>query len=50
MSITKGVPLKSYSSMKKNLERFRNFLTQKIDFESQNFAIFDIFYSTDRKT
>ena len=39
MSIIKGVPLKSNSSMKK-----------KIDFESQNFAIFDNFYSTDRKT
>ena len=49
MSITKGVPLNSYSSMKKNLERFGYFLTLKIDFESQNFAIFDNFYSTDRK-
>ena len=35
MSITKGVPLKSNSSMKKNLERFWYFLTYKIDFESQ---------------
>ena len=42
MSITKGVPLKSNFSMNKNLERF--------GFESQNFAIFDNFYSTDRKT
>ena len=25
-------------------------MTQKIDFESQNFAIFDNFYSSDRKT
>ena len=31
------------------LERFGYFLTKKIDFESQNFAIFDNFYSTDRK-
>ena len=29
----------------KHLDNF-----QKIDFESQNFAIFDNFYSTDRKT
>ena len=49
MSITKSVPLNSYSSMKFILERFRYFLTLKINFESQNFAIFDIFYSTDRK-
>ena len=41
MSITKSVPLKSYSSMKFFLERFGYFLTQKIDFESQNFAFFD---------
>ena len=36
----KVVLLISYSSMKKNLEWFGWFLTQKIDFESQNFAIF----------
>ena len=35
---------------KKQLERFRYFLTQKIDFESQNFAIFDNVYSTEHKT
>ena len=34
----------------KKLERFGSFLTQKIDFESQNFAHFDNFYSSDRKT
>ena len=50
MSMTKGVLIRSYSSMKKNLERFGYFLTLKIDFESQNFAIFDNFYSTDCKT
>ena len=32
------------------LERFGSFLTQKIDFESLNLAIFDNFYSTDHKT
>ena len=31
------------------LERFGSFLKLKIDFESQNFAIPDNFYSTDRK-
>ena len=36
----KVVLLVSYSSMKKKLEWFGWFLTQKIDFESQNFAIF----------
>ena len=36
----KAVLLISYSSMKKKLEWFGWFLTQKIDFESQNFAIF----------
>ena len=50
MSVTKNVLLKGYSSMKKELERFGSFLTQKIDFESQNFAHFDDFYSSDRKT
>ena len=49
MSITKSVPLKSYSPMNFFLERFGYFLTWKIDYESQNFAIFDNFYSTDRK-
>ena len=34
---------------KRFLERFKSFLTQKIDFESQNFAHFDDFYSSDRK-
>ena len=34
----------------KKIERFGSFLTQKIDFESQNFAHFDNFYSSDRKT
>ena len=30
---------------------FRSFfLTQKIDFKSKNFALFDNFYSSDRKT
>ena len=32
------------------LERFGYFWKQKIDFESQNFAIFDNFYSTGHKT
>ena len=36
----KVVLLVSYSSMKKKLEWFGWFLTQKIDFESQNFGIF----------
>ena len=40
MSIIRNVLLNSYSSMKKR-ERFRWFLTQKIDFESQNLALFD---------
>ena len=31
----------------KEVERYRSFLTQKIDFESQNFAHFDNFYSSD---
>ena len=35
---------------KNNLERFRQLLTQKIDFESQIFSSFDKFYSTDHKT
>ena len=30
------------------LERFGPFLTQKIDFEIQNFAIFDDIFSTER--
>ena len=34
----------------KKLERFESFLTQKIDFESHNFAHFEDFYSTDHKT
>ena len=34
----------------KKLERFKSFLTQKIDFESQNFAHFEDFYSSDLKT
>ena len=36
--------------MEKNLERFESFLTQKIVFESQNFAHFDDFYTSDGKT
>ena len=36
----KVVLLISYSSMKKKMEWFGWFLTQKIDFESHNFAIF----------
>ena len=32
------------------LERFGSFLTWKINFESQNFAFFDHFYSTNCKT
>ena len=39
---TKNVLLNWYSSMKKNWERFRWFLTWKIDFESQILALFDI--------
>ena len=31
-------------------EKFESFLTQKIDFETQNFVIFDNFYSTNHKT
>ena len=50
MSITKNVLHNGYSSMKFFLERFGWFLTQKIDFESQNFAHFDDFYSSDPKT
>ena len=52
MSIKKSVPLKSYSSMKrKNLKDSDDFWhRKKIDFESQNFAILDNFYSTDHKT
>ena len=50
MSLTISVSLNSYSSMKYFLKRFGQFLTKKIDFESQNFAIFDNFYSTDRNT
>ena len=46
MSITKSVPLKSYSSMKKKIRK----IWIIFDFESQNFAVFDNFYSTDRKT
>ena len=37
-----------YSSMKK-IERFGPFLTKKIDLVSQNSAIFDNVYSTERK-
>ena len=40
MSLSKIVLLISYSSMKKKLEWFPWFLTQKIEFDSQNFAIF----------
>ena len=35
------MPLNWYSSMKKKLERFEQFLTKKIDFESQKLAFFD---------
>ena len=41
MSITKNELLSWYYSMKKNWERFRWFLTSKIDFESQILALFD---------
>ena len=41
MSITKNVLLNWYSLMKKNWERFGWFLTKKIGFESQIFALFD---------
>ena len=34
----------------KKLERLESFLTQKIDFESHNFAHFEDFYSSDLKT
>ena len=41
MSITKNVLLKGYFSMKmKKIERFTSFLIQKIDSESQIFALF----------
>ena len=36
--------------MGKKLKRFGSFLTKKIDFESQNFAHFDNFYSSGHKT
>ena len=50
MSITKSVPLKSYSSMKKKIRKIRIILALEIVFESQNFAHFDYFYSSDHKT
>ena len=34
----------------KEIERFGSFLTKNSDFESQNFAFFGNFYSTDCKT
>ena len=34
----------------KKIRKFGYFSSQKIEFESQDFAIFDNFYSTDRKT
>ena len=46
MSITKNVPLKYIFQWKKIYKDS----DQKIDFESQNFAFFDDFYSTHRKT
>ena len=50
MSITKSVPLKSYSSMKNFFRKIQIIFDVEIDFESQNFAIFDNFYSSDSKT
>ena len=50
MSITKNVPLKWYYSVKKKIKEIRIIFDIEIDFESQNFANFDNFYSTDRKT
>ena len=41
ISITKNVRLNWYFSMKKKLQRFASFLTQKVDFESQISALFD---------
>ena len=41
MSIAKNMPLKWYSSMKKKLERFRYFLTLKIELESQKSVLLD---------
>ena len=35
---------------KKSQKNSDNFMTLKIDFESQNFVIFENFYSTDQKT
>ena len=49
MSITKNVPLMIFYSEKK-FRKIQIIFDIKIDFESQNFAIFDNFYSTDRKT
>ena len=46
----KGASKLIFFNEKKKLERFESFLTQKINFESQNFAIFDDFYSTDHKS
>ena len=48
MSITKGVSLKSNSSIKKKKKVRKIWMI--FDIESQNFAIFDTFYSTDHKT
>ena len=36
--------------MKKIYRKIWTILTQKIDFEGQNFAFLDKFYSTDHKT
>ena len=49
MSITKNVPIMIFYSEKK-FRKIQIIFDIKIDFESQNFAIFDNFYSTDRKT
>ena len=48
MEVVKKYAPKLMLFNEKKMEGFGGFLTQKIDFESQNFAIFDNVYSTER--
>ena len=48
MSMTNSVTLQSYSSMKNKFKKIQ--VIFDFAFDSQNFAIFDNFYTTDHKT
>ena len=46
----KKCALKMILINEKKIRKIQLFLTQKIDFENQNFGTFDYFYSAERKT